>query len=1052
MKMFILKIAFAFVILTSLLRADTVSWIEKAGDYLSIENKTYRWNSSGLETANQLKLNDLLAELPRPDEWSELRTTYAEIVPIEGIPESETLLMQLLLAYLDGDYGAAEQHLASIDSEQEVSGDSYKPSTDQLKRSLLSNGQVVSPQKVIEQFETELETYQPLTEESFIELLGDRSILEKVNLYLDAQQALMNDYMKRFEDSDGKGGGEIFQEFSIKSEKLAIEYAEAVQALEAHANDLRLQKYLRNRYYVMEDRYLPSIQVPDLVTLVGEERAIELLKKTFLTRVQLYINNADATLRLAQDIAFEHMDTLVVPQWRLLHSIDQCELYEAMDKKFPLEGSIKDDQGRLEANGYYLWGLVAAKRASEAIAMLQSSPELGASVGYDAVRKLKKAGYSRAVWSFLNQLLVAHPEMALWDEYIELSAELKENERMMEVVKMAIEADGLDAHLVIKNRLLLASACLSSNEIEAGVNWLKQALIMEAKGPAVVKAKFRAAKELVEVGLLLDESEWVQIGLDSVDISVFPLVDEYDNFSVYDALSVIRLYMKVGDEIEALRLVDQIFERAENLGKALVEKNKGKNAKLSDDESYLKNEITTLKGFRLKNRSSYQDLLVAKLGLLVSKENYKSAFDLLNDDSRWLVADIADILTESDESLKQNQLGWLVAKTLQENDKLEAAAFVLEALLRESNGYDSAYALYSEIKGADAINYFDKLFAIDQFEERPLIWKAQLLLDKGEIEAAEKIALKAISIDPSDGEQPKDDRMRVYDVMRQIRTAQGNTKDADFFENVVKAIRLSENADDYYHAGLYTEAIERYIQSLEFFQDAYCIQSRLAVRLYDEGRVDEAIKHYKKAYELMPSSFGQVESHCFGCESVFSGEEPQSIAEEVFSELLVTLPESPQVHYLMGYLRDYQEHEVEALKHFRNAVKLDPDYLNAWKKISSLASQMAMSDNEKDELILKIYSLDPLGKHSSPNLSNVKNVKVMWRTVLLQQELLKLVPKPKAVYLLAAAAKEVGVNEQDSFNVYFENKIEHPFDGLNRNPVIEAIENLFIQFSQIRSL
>ncbi len=47
----------------------------------------------------------------------------------------------------------------------------------------------------------------------------------------------------------------------------------------------------------------------------------------------------------------------------------------------------------------------------------------------------------------------------------------------------------------------------------------------------------------------------------------------------------------------------------------------------------------------------------------------------------------------------------------------------------------------------------DRVFARDSFQERPLVWKARLLLDEGKLDEAEKIAREAIKIDPSDGEE-----------------------------------------------------------------------------------------------------------------------------------------------------------------------------------------------------------------------------------------------------------------------------------------------------------
>lgn len=83
----------------------------------------------------------------------------------------------------------------------------------------------------------------------------------------------------------------------------------------------------------------------------------------------------------------------------------------------------------------------------------------------------------------------------------------------------------------------------------------------------------------------------------------------------------------------------------------------------------------------------------------------------------------------------------------------------------------------------------------------------------------------------------------------------------------------------------------------------------------------------------MPYSFGRMESHCFGCEGIFRGELAQQLAEQVFGELLQKDVTKPQLHYLLGQLRESQNRSAEALASFRKAVELDPDYVNAWKQV-----------------------------------------------------------------------------------------------------------------------
>ena len=91
-------------------------------------------------------------------------------------------------------------------------------------------------------------------------------------------------------------------------------------------------------------------------------------------------------------------------------------------------------------------------------------------------------------------------------------------------------------------------------------------------------------------------------------------------------------------------------------------------------------------------------------------------------------------------------------------------------------------------------------------------------------------------------------RMRAYRRFSpQIRKARGDEKEAELFQGAVDAIRLSENADRYYEAGLLTQAIDKYEASLLKFDGAYCIQSRLALRLTEAGKHEEAAEHYRRA-------------------------------------------------------------------------------------------------------------------------------------------------------------------------------------------------------------
>jgi tetratricopeptide (TPR) repeat protein len=196
-----------------------------------------------------------------------------------------------------------------------------------------------------------------------------------------------------------------------------------------------------------------------------------------------------------------------------------------------------------------------------------------------------------------------------------------------------------------------------------------------------------------------------------------------------------------------------------------------------------------------------------------------------------------------------------------------------------------------------------------------------------------------------------------------------------------------------------------YRDALASFSDAYCIQSRLAIQLSKQGRHQEAVAHYRRAYQLMPDSFGRVESHCFGCESVFADSNAQSLAEQVFTQALQKDGRKPQAHYLLGYLRREQGRPAEALQSFRNAVALDDDYLNAWKQLNALSELTYIDPAEREIAQRKLLQLDPQQKHVHNDLRDVRNLAEFWTEIDRQPVSEK--PGDESLFVLTANARKL---------------------------------------------
>ena len=338
-----------------------------------------------------------------------------------------------------------------------------------------------------------------------------------------------------------------------------------------------------------------------------------------------------------------------------------------------------------------------------------------------------------------------------------------------------------------------------------------------------------------------------------------------------------------------------------------------------------------------------------------------------------------DLLEYSKKEVCDVPVTYILAKSLIETGKKEHGIKILEQSLFVSETHDPAYELLLK-HSPKALITLNKLFEFNPFEERPLIWKAKILISQGKIQEAEETITQAISIDPSDGEMGPGERMRVYGVLAEIKKLQGKEKDVKFLDGVLMAIRESEKADLYYQAGLIPQSIDMYVSSLKHFSDAYCIQSRTALRLSQSGRYKEAAPYFKRAFELMPDSFGRVESHCFGCEGIFSTQQAATIAQEVFSKLLKESPEKAQLHYLMGYLLESQDKDKEAISYYQKAVELDPLYINAWKNLLSIYDELGNKE-ELSKHFMAFIDLEIPTYQIDLNYFKSFSAKQIWTTV-----------------------------------------------------------------------
>jgi tetratricopeptide (TPR) repeat protein len=734
-----------------------------------------------------------------------------------------------------------------------------------------------------------------------------------------------------------------------------------------------------------------QLQVPNLVSLIGAEKSEAFLRRALMApNVALQFNSPNQTSRLAQKLALELMDQLKMPQWGLVNSLEAVELYEALDRRFgvttnslaslvgltngiPEVNNVMGDNLKLGAEVYYMLGLISKDRSADAVAVAKTLKGQNAGFMFDeAFKAMENAGFSVEVDTFFHELLSQDPKLPFWDEYVEVAADAGQTDRMLALVRATIAHEDLSDNQKASLHQILFKALLAADDVDGAVQQARQLLALDAATPS--DNSYSAGQlgvMIAQIGVLLQRPELIDEGIETAKKWLGTPAGQ--NFSggnagnVVGSLAHILFEIKRGPEAESI---------------------------LTDALANSTQPGTAQGDYNWNPGGAPRQILTALATLYYKAGRYDDVLTLLKQSPDWGAKDLSDLFETSPFDQGDVSVVWLhtpgesplpvpylAASSLAITGQKQAAQKIDDAVLNRYPGLDRGYELLLTLNGTNAIPILDELFSRDQFEERPLIWKAHLLRQENQLAEAEKTIRQAIAIDPSDGEEGRGDRMRAYSELAAILNARGDNQDADDYSNVVKSIRLSEDADRFYTAGLLKHAIGMYEEALNYFSDAYCIQSRLAVQLAAIGKISEAEEHYRRAYELMPDSFGRVESHCFGCERVFDGERAQSIAEKVFIQLVANRPNKPQVHYLLGYLRQEEERYNEALTNYMTAVRLDPDYLNAWVKAQEVSAQTLMPPQKRDEIAFSILRLDPLQRHAQPDFQRVSDLNRLWTAV-----------------------------------------------------------------------
>jgi tetratricopeptide (TPR) repeat protein len=758
----------------------------------------------------------------------------------------------------------------------------------------------------------------------------------------------------------------------------------------------------------------------NLQQVFGEEQTKEILERLVATAAaspgSLYLlpGRDEVDRQLLNAEVLKQLDQFTQPPWPLVESAEDRALYEAIANKFPSDRSPE----RTTANQAYLAALIRGGDLDRAVELyLASLPQDMQNISVDLQDSShvvylpgSVAGaepeFHRRVVEFYDRVAGTARSDAFWSNYLLAARAAGEVPRFITALKRHT-ADAPPERQASLD-LIMVDALLVTNQVDAALALLEQS-IKGVKPAELTAEQLNTVLRMHQIADLSGRKHLAQAQLELI------------------AKAVRQKAPVTDDPRQAGNASHILSDAAQRLDKA---------GYAAEAERLL---VQQLKGVILEDRDAGPSISISRSGELAALLSFylehdrtDDAIALLDNAPWWGAKDVVDVWLDADARVD-------VARALLAAGRPQVAQAIVDDALARGYGNDGIYQLLVELQGPAAIEKLDAQFAKKPFEERPLIWKAKVLLQGGRFEEAETAARQAIAIDPSDGEQGKGSRMIVYAVLADALEKQGGEKrlaDAAIYRQAVQAIRLAERADDYRAAGLHAKAIELYEESLRLFSDAYCIQSRLALELAAAGRTDEALVHFRKAFELMPDSFGRIESHCFGCEGIFETPLAQDAAEKVFAKLARERPDNSRVHYLLGYLRDSQDRLSEALAHYRKAVELDPDYVNAWKQIVDISAKLGRGEGDAQLALLRLRGVDGLILNEFSG-----DLATLWR--LIEKERAAAGKKPASIYPLAASAEAVTKSEQAETETG-SGIVSLDFDlSFQGRPIGEAIKNLY---------
>lgn len=256
------------------------------------------------------------------------------------------------------------------------------------------------------------------------------------------------------------------------------------------------------------------------------------------------------------------------------------------------------------------------------------------------------------------------------------------------------------------------------------------------------------------------------------------------------------------------------------------------------------------------------------------------------------------------------------------------AYFNLGNLLRDRNNLDRAVALYEKALQLEP----DNLAAINNL--------SNVLSKLGRLDEALHCLQEAKRIEPDD--------VNTLINLGIALHGQGNVEEA--IASLRRAVHLDPNsAAAHYNLGAALYSRRRFDEARHQFEVTLRLVPEhdaarrslvsallsLGSRLADQGRLTEALGHFRRARELDPANWRTA--YNLGAAHAAAGNTGRAV--ELYLEALAHNPEAAEAHNALGRLHLEQGRRIEAIEHFQRALDIKPDFAEARRNLAAARGQ-----------------------------------------------------------------------------------------------------------------